>query len=191
MEVTKAIVERRSVRRFAPQSVDPRVLGRLVAAAVRAPSGSNIQAWHFVVVTSRDLLTALKSVAPGIFALPPAIIAICVDRRRAMDRGGAGGSLLGLMDVCFAAQNILLAAHAGGLGTCVIRSFHQAAVGKLLQCPPEIVPEILVTAGYPEGPFPRGPRRRPWAEVVHLDRYGGGDPAALGLEGGEAVDAGQ
>lgn len=190
MEVTTAIAERRSVRRFAAKSVNPRELGRLVAAAVQAPSGSNIQAWHFVVVTGRDLLTAIKSVSPGIFALPPAIVAVCVDRRRAMARGGAGGSLLGLMDACFAAQNILLAAHAGGLGTCVIRSFHQPAVGRLLQCPPEIIPELLITVGYPEGPLPRGPRRRPWAEIVHLDRYDGGDPSVLGLEGGEAVDAG-
>ncbi|MDQ7793561.1 MAG: nitroreductase family protein [bacterium] len=189
MEVTTAIAERRSVRRFSDRSVDPRELGRLVEAAACAPSGSNVQAWHFVVVAGRDRLTALKSVSPGIFALPPAMIAICVDRGRAMARGGAGGSLLGLMDACFAAQNILLAAHARGLGTCVIRSFHQAAVGKLLQCPPEVVPEILVTVGYPEGPLPRGPRRRSWAEIAHLERHGG-DPSALGLEGGEAVDPG-
>jgi len=186
--VLTAIAERRSVRRFTTKEVDPRLLGQLVEAAVQAPSGSNIQAWHFIVVTDRDLLAALKSVSPGIFALPPVVIAICIDRQRAIDKGGAGGSLLGLMDACFAAQNILLSAHASGLGTCVVRSFHQGAVGKLLQCPPDVVPEILVTIGYPDAPLPRGPKRRAWCEIVHVDWYGGGRPSALGLYEGDAAD---
>jgi nitroreductase len=190
LQVLTAIAERRSVRRFATKEVEPRLLGQLVEAAVHAPSGSNIQAWHFIVVTNGDLLAALKSVSPGIFALPPAIIAVCVDRRRAIERGGAGGSLLGLMDTCFAAENILLSAHAAGLGTCVVRSFHQAAVSKLLQCPPDIVPEILITVGYPDGPLPRGPKRRTWHEIVHVDWYGGGRPSVLGLPEGDAVDGG-
>ncbi len=184
MDVITAILERRSVRRFARRGVEPEKLGHLVKAAIWAPSGSNIQALHFIVVTAPDMLTALKSVAPGLFSLPPAVIAICVDRQRAMSKGGTGGSLLGMMDACFAAQNILLAAQAEGLGTCVIRSFHQGSVRTLLQCPQEVVPELLVTVGYPEEPLPRAPRRRPWSEVVHLERYAGAGASALGLEGG-------
>ena len=83
---------------------------------------------------------------------------------------GPQGELLARMDICMAAQNILLAACAIGLGACVIRSFHQKAAAVLLGCPEDILPELLIAGGYPEQESPV-PRRKPLDEIRFFNRW--------------------
>lgn len=144
----------------------------LVDLARQAPTASNLQAWEFVLVSEPAAVGALASLAPGIAAGAEAIVAVCIDRQRCLAKAGAGGELFGLMDACFAAENLLLAATDAGLGACVIRSFHQDSARRALVAPDHVVPELLVTLGYPEGQLPRGPRRRDLGGIVHLGRWG-------------------
>lgn len=171
MDVFEAIFGRRSIRRYTGPPVPPEKLTKMLEAAVWAPSAGNIQPWEFVVVTDRAGIEQVKSVAPGMFGEPRLVVAVCANRQRAAEKAGAGGEILAMFDVAMAAQNLLLAAHALGLGACVIRSFHQAAVQKLLDCPDWVVPELLVAAGMPEGKAPK-PSRRPLGEVVHAGGWG-------------------
>ncbi len=174
MEVSEAIRNRRSVRRFSRQPVTFKEIGALLESARWAPTASNTQAWQFIVTMDPGEKEALISISPGIFSVPAAIIAICVDQRRvrsATERGGEG-ELCGLMDACFAAQNILLAAHDVGLGTCVVRSFHREPARRLLGCPEHVKPELLITVGHVEGDPPKGPKRRDLSEIAHLGSWG-------------------
>jgi len=171
MEVWEAIKGRRSVRLFLDRPVEREHLEKLVEAAIWAPSGGNAQTWHFVVVTGLEQLRRIKTVSPGLLGDPPAVIAICQDLEEARRKGGElGASFLAPVDAAMAAQNILLAAHAAGLGTCVIASFHREAVARLLELPEGIEPILLISVGWPkEVPLPP-PRRK---DVLHYEVYGG------------------
>lgn len=63
MQVPEAVASRRSVRAFLGTPVDPEVLRRVLTRAQRAPSGSNIQPWHAVVLTGEPLARLQTSIA--------------------------------------------------------------------------------------------------------------------------------
>ncbi|MCX6095656.1 MAG: nitroreductase family protein [Candidatus Bipolaricaulota bacterium] len=160
MELWEAIKGRRSVRRFAERPVERERLERLVEAAVWAPSGGNAQTWRFVVLTTRNSVRRLKAVSPGLLGDPPALVAVCQDLAEVRRRGGTlGETFLAPVDAAMAAQNLLLAAHAEGLGTCVIASFHRGGVARLLGLEAAVEPILLVSVGWAaETPSPP-PRR--------------------------------
>lgn len=171
MELWEAIKGRRSVRSFRDRPVEPELLERLVEAGIWAPSGGNAQTWHFVVVTDPEQLRRLKMVSPGMLGDPPAAIAVCQDMEEARRKGGEQGRILALLDAAMATQNILLAAHDAGLGTCVIASFHKGAVRRLLGLPERMEPVLLVSVGWPERVPAPPPRKK---DVISWERYGDG-----------------
>jgi nitroreductase len=177
------ITTRRSVRQFTEAKVDVDRLVSLVTLGTWAPSGGNAQTWRFVIVTDETAIQAIHAVSPGISVPPPAMIAICQDRKRAEEMGGAvGRDQCAPMDTAMAAQTIMLAAHAEGLGTCAVLSFHAGAVHRILDLPAEIVPELLLTVGHPAKVPP--PPLRASDGIIHLNRwgrpYGGGPSGTLG-----------
>lgn len=173
MEVQEAIRRRRSVRSYTEEPVTREDLLTILEAAIWAPSGGNIQAWVFVAVTDQRTIRDIKAFAPGMFAPPPALVVACADLERARARGGRlGAEVLTVCDLSMACQNMMLVACSLGLGSCVVRSFNQTAVSRLLGLPPGIRPELLVTLGHPAR-IPPAPRRRPLEEVVHWDKFGG------------------
>jgi len=130
MELWEAINGRRSVRAFNDRPVERNVLERLLEAAIWAPSGGNAQTWQFVVVTEPGRIRSIKTVSPGLLGDPAAVIAVCQDLTKARAKGGSlGETFLAPVDAAMATENLLLAAYAEGLGTCVIASFHRGAVG--------------------------------------------------------------
>ncbi|MEE8564617.1 MAG: nitroreductase family protein, partial [Atribacterota bacterium] len=136
MDLLKAIMERRSVRSFQADHVPEDTLRRLVEAGIWAPSGGNAQTWCFIIVTDGVSIRRLKMLSPGLLGNPPAVIVICQDIAEAERKGAKlGKEILSLMDSAMAAQNIMLAAYAEGLGTCIVRSFHPGGVQKLLRLP--------------------------------------------------------
>lgn len=170
MEVLEAIKGRRSVRSFLDQPVEREILEQLVEAAIWAPSGGNAQTWRFVVITDPERIRRIKTVSPGLLGDPPAVIAVCQDLNEARAKGGEqGANFLAYVDAAMATQNLLLAAHAAGLGTCVVASFHRGAVGRLLGLPDGVEPLLLVSVGWP-ATVPPPPRRR--EGVVFFEVYG-------------------
>ena len=87
-------------------------------------------------------------------------MAVCQDLVDARRRGGPlGETFLAVADAAMAAQNLLLAAHAEGLGTCVVASFHRGGVARLLGLEPGVEPILLVSVGWPAQTPPPPPRR--------------------------------
>ena len=169
--VEEAIRNRRSVRRYQADSIPLDRLTRLVELGVWAPSGGNAQTWRFVIVTRPEIIRALHAVAPGMLSIPPAVIAICQDKKLAFQRGGKlGQECTSVMDAAMAAQNIMLAAFAHGLGTCPILSFHSEAVARILGLPEGIEAELLIAIGKPAGqPVPP---TRTVGDVLFINQYG-------------------
>lgn len=169
MDLMEAILRRRSVRAFRAGSVSKEVLRKLVEAGIWAPSGGNAQTWRFVVVTDPHSIRKVKMLSPGLSGDPSAIIAICQDVGEAERQGAKlGREVLTLMDTAMAAQNIMLAAYAEGLGTCPMCSFHPGGIQKLLKLPDEIVPQLLISVGIPES-IPEPPGRN--FDVVWFQEY--------------------
>jgi len=160
MDLYEAIHGRRSVRRFLPDPIDREILERIVDAAIWAPSGGNAQTWRFVIVTETGRIAKLRTVSPGLLGDPPVVVAVCQDLDAARAKGSTlGETFLAPVDAAMATQNLILAAYAEGLGSCVIASFHANAVGRLLGLPERVLPMLLVSVGCSdETPMP--PRRR-------------------------------
>ena len=173
MNLLKAIVERRSVRSFQADPVPEDRLRRLVEAGIWAPSGGNAQTWCFIIVTDGVSIRRLKMLSPGLLGNPPAVIVICQDIAEAERKGAKlGKEVLSLMDSAMAAQNIILAAYAEGLGTCIVRSFHPRGVQKLLKLPQYVEPQILISVGVPAS-VPKPPKRN--FDIVSFQEYNGND----------------
>lgn len=170
METWESLKNRRSIRAFTPDPVPEEMLKRLILeAAIWAPTAGNAQTWRFIVVTDPKLLGKIKMVGPGILGNPPAVIVICQDLDEATKKGDRiAKDVLTWMDTAMAAENIMLAAHAEGLGTCAVLSFNETATQTLLQLPLNIVPQLLISIGIPKAPA-KAPGRK--LEVVWFNGY--------------------
>ncbi len=172
MEVLEAIRSRRSIRKFKSDPVPEKLLLEILDAGRWAPSGGNIQPWLFIVVKDSKTLKLVKMFSPGLFGDPPVVVAICSDRKRAREVGGKlAEEYLSTVDCAMAAQNMMLAAHALGLGSCIIKSFSAQAIRKVLKLPDHVEPELLLSLGYPDEQ-PQPPPRRPLEDIAFLDQYG-------------------
>jgi len=172
MDVFEAIEGRRSIRKYKSNPVERELTEKLLNAACWAPSGGNIQPWKFIVVEDRAILEMVRKISPGYFGETPLAILVCSDKMKAHRVGGTlGRDYLSIADCAMATQNMLLAAHALGLGTCVVKSFSHAAMREILEIPAGTEPELLVVIGYPDA-SPAPPRRIPHKENAYLNKFG-------------------
>lgn len=180
MNIDDAIAGRRSVREYTAQNVEKAAITRLIQTAILAPSAVNQQPWVFSVVAERELLDRISGGAKRhmletikgnpheahfrahlddpdfhVFYHAPALIVIAA---------GAAGPWI-TEDCALAAENLMLAAHARGLGTCWIgfaQSYLNTAEGKqALGLPAEAVPVAPIIVGHPKLPPPPVPRNPP------------------------------
>lgn len=169
--VLNNIATRASVRQFTNQPVDKATLETIVRAGMAAPSAVNKQPWAFVVVTEREALDNLESAHPHAnLKTATAAIIVCGDTEKALP--GAAREYW-IQDCSAATQNILLAAHALGLGA-VWCGVHPSAervseVSKVLGLPASVIPLNIITMGYPAAqPQPKD-KWKP--ENVHYQRW--------------------
>lgn len=146
------IVERTSVRRYTDEKVTEAEREALLFAAMSAPSGVNRQPWEFVVVDNPEVLRALAERLPyaRMAAQAPMAIVVCGNTERFLDGDDA---TLWEQDLSAASENILLAAHALGLGavwTCIYpHPDREAAAREVLGLPDNFVPFNLIPVGHP------------------------------------------
>lgn len=150
MDAIKNLLLRRSIRKYTDQPIPQEIVNSLLEAGMHAPTARNLQPWHFVVVDQRSILDELTVAHPYAKMLKQASLAIlvCGDRKiQEMD-----GYII--QDCSAATQNIMLAAHAHGLGSVWLgmypREERMREVGKLLGIPDHILPVSLISIGYPD-----------------------------------------
>jgi nitroreductase len=173
MELREALRNRRSVRAFRPDPVPEETLRDLVEIANWAPSAGNLQSRDFILV--RDPMTrkalAVAARDQEFLAEAPAVVVVCANARRVEGKyGRRGRDLYMIQDAAAATQNLMLAAHAAGLGTCWVGAFDEAAVRELLGIPAGVRPVALVPVGRP-AETPEPPSRLPLTDVLHWDRW--------------------
>ena len=169
MEAMDAILSRRSIRKYTADPIPETVINELLEAAMSAPSSNNQQPWHFVIIKDRQLLDEIPKYNPYAQMLrhAPLAIAVCAD----LDLEILGG--FWVQDCSACSQNILLAAHATGLGAVWVAVYPLAdrirAVRDALSIPDDVIPFALVSMGYP-GEKLKGEDRYD-ATRVHYDRW--------------------
>lgn len=167
MELFPAIRTRRTIRDFNPDPVPDAVIRRILQAARWAPSSSNTQPWHFIVVRRPDTIAELGRICTqGAFiGQAPLAIAIVMDAAARRPQLDAGRAL----------QQMELVAWDAGLGTCFvgIRGEQQAAVKTLLHIPDALELITVLPFGYRIGrPAGTGAPRKPMSEIAHGETFG-------------------
>ncbi|MHB8880328.1 MAG: nitroreductase family protein [Thermodesulfovibrionales bacterium] len=143
------ILTRRSIRRYTADRVHEDLITALLRAAMSAPSAGNQQPWHFVVIDDRALLDQVPLFHPHTAMLKEAQSAILVCGDPGLEKHQGYWP----QDCAAATQNLLLAAHAAGLGAVWTgfypREERVAAMRKLLNLPDRVIPFALVPVGWP------------------------------------------
>ncbi|MFF4407808.1 nitroreductase family protein [Streptomyces sp. NPDC001262] len=177
---TLHVLRTRSVlRNYADEPVDDATVEQLLECMLAAPTASNKQAWSFVVVREPENVRRLRAFSPGMIGTPAFIVVACVDRR--MAAGFSGDISRKIYDtsklcVAMAVENLLLSAHAMGLGGCPVSSFREEVIRLLLDLPEYLEPLLLVPVGRPaQGPTPSD--RRDKNEVISYESWGNGAAA--------------
>jgi len=173
MEVFEAISQRRSIRRFKTEDVDESLIEKIIKSGVWAPSAGNLQSWELILVKNAQTREKLSEAAylREFIAKAPMVMIPCVNLRVSGGvYGKRGAELYSLQDVSCAVENMLLMAHAMGLGACWVGAFNEQQVIELLEIPDHIRPVALIPMGYPdEKPYP--PPRRDLEDLLHFERY--------------------
>ena len=173
MDVREAIRTRRSVRAFRSDPIPEATLRDLLGLAAWAPSAGNLQSRDFVVVRDEARRRALAAAAldQDFVAEAPAVVVVCANAKRVEGKyGRRGRELYMIQDAAAATQNLLLAAHDAGLGSCWVGAFDEEAVRKLLALPAGIRPVAIIPVGRPDE-RPETPGRLPPDDVVHWERW--------------------
>lgn len=169
MDAIEALLTRHSVRKFTSESVDPNQVDLLLRAAMQAPSACNQQPWHFIVVDQRKLLDEIRTFHPYAQMLREAPLAVIVCAQETLETCPGNW----VQDCSAAMENLLLAAHAQGLGGVWVGIYpgedRVRAVQKLFGLDVDIVPLGLAAIGHPTEMPARTDRYR--AERVHYNGW--------------------
>jgi len=186
MDTLEAIRTRRSVRRFSDRPVEAEKLLGVLEAAQLAPSWANTQCWRFVVVQDqkvKERISELSYVAEFFaskgyktnpaqkgLAEAPVVIVACAEPGKS---GNVRGQEYYLTDVGIATENLMLAAHAMGLGSVFVGIYDEDELRALLQIPQAIRIVGLFPLGYPAGEVKAGPPIKPLDEIVFQEMWKG------------------
>lgn len=169
MDAMEAILSRRSIRRYTDKPVPEEVITELLKAAMSAPSASNEQPWHFVIIDDRHILDEIPTFHPNSHMLKDAslAVAVCGDLNQQMVSG------YWVQDCSAATQNILIAANALGLGAVWLGLFPREerakTAQKLLGLPEHVMPLCFISIGYPAEKKP--PSERYDESRVHRNHW--------------------
>ena len=150
MDLYNGLLTRRSVRKYAKRHVENELITKVLKAAMYAPSSNNTQPWHFLVSRDKDIFKKFIDVHPYAKMLLEADCGVLVLRNRNLQYNEGYGTT----DCSAATQNLLLAAHSLGLGTCWIGTYPRENriefLRKAYKLPDHLEPFAVVSLGWPE-----------------------------------------
>ena len=191
--VYRAIAERRDMRHFRPDPVDPALLQRLLWAAHHAPSVGFMQPWRFIRVTDRALREQMHALVEterqataqalgerqddfmrlkveGLLDAGEVIVVALADKREQHVFGRRTLPEMDLASVACAIQNMWLAARAEGIGLGWVSIFEPLELAKLLAMPEGARPVAILCIGHVEAFYPRPMlEMEEWAERMPID----------------------
>jgi nitroreductase len=161
MDFMDVVRNRRSIRRYRPDPIPEDALMEVLEAGRLAPSGSNKQPWHFVIVKTKEVKEAMG--IPDWAADAPVVLVVCGDPEVS--------ETWNVVDPTIAMEHMILAATSLGLGTCWIgRLGRDEQVKDVLGIPGHLKVIAVTPMGYPdESPPPKD--RKNLEQIVHNDKF--------------------
>ncbi|MCM1319740.1 MAG: nitroreductase family protein [Muribaculaceae bacterium] len=165
------IMTRSSVRTYTDREIPDSVVQTLLKAGMAAPTAMNKQPWQFVVVTDQATRDAISETDDAIRSKNAAVVIVaCGDLEK---EGDGPGAEFWIQDVSAATENILLAAHAQGLGAVWCGIYPISArvenISKILELPEHIIPLSAICIGYPDGE--QRPKDKWNPEAIHYGKF--------------------
>jgi len=189
MDLFTAIKERRSCRRFLSDPIEEATLEKIIEAGTWAPSPMNAQPWEFIVVTSPEVKEKIYGEAERcrqwalstsgwkwldkyriefLKSAPVLVVVVGDPKKTGVDQYLEGGSV-GYQYACAAAaQNMMLAAQALGIGSLWFTLFDKNNLTQILGIDPEKKPLSIVCLGKPAGEVPPVGRKPAQDKTVRL-----------------------
>lgn len=166
------IMTRTSIRSYTDQNIPDSIIEKLLRAGMAAPTAANKQPWAFFVINERQYLTVLADTMQYMKMLneAPLAIVVCGNLDKAMEGSGRDNWIL---DCSAASENMLLAAHALGLGGvwCGVYPEEERVntVKCMLDMPDNLIPLNIIAFGYPSSDV--SPKDKWNPENIYYNRY--------------------
>lgn len=184
MEFKDVVHGHRSIREYEDKEVSQELLDEILEAGIRASSSGNMQSYSVIVTTDKELRQKLYAahMEQPMVVDAPVLLTFCVDfnrMRKWLELNDAPvqfdnfmSFMIGAIDATLVSQNCALAAENAGLGICYMGSTlaNCDQIGEILNLPPNVVPVVGYSLGYPaENPALRD--RLPKQGLVHYEQY--------------------
>ncbi len=160
----QTILNRRSIRRFQSTEIPEEDLKQIFECARQAPSGGNRQPWRYIVVKDKSIKKELAEACNGQTWMADAAVIVAAVGLPAESRWHIVDPAIGL-------QNLILAAHSLGYGTCWIGAFNEEKINQTLKMPKSAKIVCLTPVGVP-AVSPQPTSRKKFSEVIYLDEFG-------------------
>ncbi len=179
-DIVEIMMSRRSIRRYTNESVEDSLIKKILTAAIWAPSAHNRQPWRFVVVTDSvvkrrlvsemgkrlrkdleadqidqaiietDVARSFKRITSAPVLVLISMSKIDMDIYQDLQRQ-ENETIMAIQSTAMAGQNLMLAAHSFGIGTCWLCAplFCPGVVKEVLNLPQDWEPQGLITMGFP------------------------------------------
>ena len=174
MDIYSALQNRRSVRKYTEDQVPEDKLNKILEAARIAPSWANKQCWRYIVVKDDDkkkeLQAAIPEKNPASKSLTdaPVVIVQCANPE---ESGNINGKEYYLLDCGISMQQLMLAAHAEGLGTCWIAWIEdEDKIRNVCKVPEDLEIVSVTPLGYPAKES-KMPQRKELTEIVSEEEW--------------------
>jgi nitroreductase len=167
VEILNLLKSRRSIRIYQDKPIPQDLILQILEAGRWAPTGANLQPWHFIVVTDSETRKMIGDVARFFFIKffrvekAPVILVLGFDKRKGK---------YGRYDATLAGGNMMTMATSLGLGTCWIGAFDEQKVKEILEIPEKIEVIGLITLGYPDEKAEPPPRVE-LEKIVHWESW--------------------
>lgn len=177
----KEMETRRSIRKYIDKAVEDEKIIQLLESARLAPSGSNTQPWHFIVVKSdlsRQNLAEIAHNQKWMLSAPVFIVCVADIRCRieenvdvSLNENSPQEELKQIIrDTSISVEHILLEADNLGLGTCWVAWFTQDKIRPILNIPADKYVVGIITLGY-ANETPKARPRKTLKEMMHYETW--------------------
>lgn len=179
--MVKEIRTRRSIRKYIDKPVEDEKIFQLLESARLAPSGSNTQPWHFIIVKSESSRQKLAEVSHNqgwMLSAPVFIVCVADIRCRieedvdiSLDENSSQAEVKQIIrDTAISIGHILLEAENLGWGTCWVAWFIQNEIRPILNIPADKYVVGIITLGYAKE-TPKARPRKKLEEIVHYENW--------------------
>jgi nitroreductase len=177
----EAIRLRRSIRKYIDRPVEEEKLIEVINSARLAPSGSNTQPWHFIIVKSNSVKERLAKVSHNQeWMLTAPVFIVCVadirsrineDMEISLNENSPEPEVKQVIrDTSIAVEHLVLRAESLGLGTCWVAWFTQEDIRPILNIPTDKYVLSIITLGYPNE-SPRFRPRKKLEDIIHYESW--------------------